>query len=126
MIDVVFLLLIFFMCAMSFKVPEGNLQTNLPKQGAPARQLTEREKDLEFIVIKVDSADGEPDIRVNDLPCAAVQELEEKLVTLHSMVNVPIIIDSRPYVPFQYVISVLNACVKARFADISFATPAPA
>lgn len=59
MIDVVFLLLIFFMCAAKFKTLESKLQANLPKDmgesSAPAPDVTPRRIELKVQTYSTDS-----------------------------------------------------------------------
>lgn len=121
MIDVVFLLLIFFMCVSKWKLAEGNLAAELPSDGAAAK--TTAPPDLEKVVIKLQKAGEEVYIKMNDRLCPSFDVLCENLKTLRQMVDVPVIIDVDRDVQFRYAISALNASVKADLTNVSFAAP---
>lgn len=124
MIDVVFQLLIFFMLATSFKALEGRLDATLPRSGAvEAPQLSEREMDLEMITIKLENVGGMAKIVLNDAPCETFRELAGRLLQLRKLVSVPVVIDAKPDVKFQHVITALNVCAWANIEDVSFAAP---
>jgi len=127
MIDVVFQLLIFFMLATSFKALEGRLDATLPRSGAAeAPQLSEREMDLEMITIKLESAGDRVKIVLNDAPCDGFRELAGKLVQLRKVLSIPVVIDAKPDIKFQFVITALNVCAWANIEDVSFAAPVEA
>ena len=126
MIDVVFLLLIFFMCATRWKVSEANLPTNLPTgvEGQPRP----REEDIEPIIISIKNVGGSLDIRLNEIQCSGFDDLSTELSGLRKKLaglDVSVIIDAERDVFFQNVISVLNLALKADFEDVSFAAPLP-
>jgi len=125
MIDVVFLLLIFFMCATRWKTAEGNLPTNLPKGISESIQRPPAEMDIDYILIKIMSEDGGVRILVNETKCAGFAQVEKELETLRRKVDVPVIIDADRDVLFQNIVSALNAALRANFKDISFAAPIP-
>ena len=153
MIDIVFNLLIFFMCATKFRTPEGMIESYLPKdkgQAAGTPQI-----DLNEVRIKLlwYDADGRPtkaekgghvvvkvgDERFNDAGDFAQMRypstsgvwkaLGEKLVDFKANYKgggekgLPVIIDARKQVPTKYVISALNEVVRAGIQDVTFAAP---
>jgi len=126
MIDVVFLLLIFFMCATRWKATEANLPTNLPKgieSGPPPPP-----KDIDHIIIRVKTAGAGVSLRLNEFRCSSVEDLSRRLFLLRKELaglDVPVIIDADRDVQFQNVITVLNTALKADFEDVSFAAPLP-
>jgi len=111
MIDVTFLLLIFFLCSIKFKVLEGKLQTYLPKDvgvnTTPAQKMLEKidiriirtenraKKDLENIdVYKQWVADGgwkeqQVEIRLQDKPVKNLKELLLKLKEFRKNIPAP-------------------------------------
>jgi biopolymer transport protein ExbD len=130
MIDVVFLLLIFFMCATKFKQVEKRLDGNLPKdEGQMAAKPKEIEKPDE---IRVKLWPREADktkcwIAVNDRE-NKVNDFDQLYVRLRqlkdSMAGTPVIIDARREVHYQYVISAMDACKRAKIKDVKFQAPA--
>ena len=87
MIDVIFLLLIFFVCTSSFDEPEKNLPTNLAGQGiAQERQRPQEERDLEDIVVRI-SADPSSGVQyaIDGKEYASLGEVEETLDALREI-----------------------------------------
>lgn len=131
MIDVTFQLLIFFMVGMQIKIPEGILNSYLPKDrgvGMPQDEddITPPEVKIRLEKNKVASTDENVvvDIYFEQYSCKDIQDLEDKLVRLgQELSSIPVVIDGGPEVPFSYVLGTLNACVKARFTQISFKAP---
>ncbi|NOZ21062.1 MAG: biopolymer transporter ExbD [Planctomycetes bacterium] len=123
MIDVVFLLLIFFMCVSKWKQPEGNLAAELPAKGAPIDKAPEEPPDLEKIVIKLKKSGDTVYIKMNERLCPTFDVLYNHLRILRQQVDVPVIIDVDRDVQFRFAISALNATEKAKFSNVSFAAP---
>ena len=117
MIDVVFLLLIFFICTTQFPEFEGKFDVRLPdpgpKQAAPAPDNLPTE-----VIVHV-AADGQ--LRVNETP-RTEQELTTMLTRLVAIApKQAVVIAGEREALHQYVVRVLNACYRAGIADISFA-----
>ena len=133
MIDVVFQMLIFFMVGMQIKIPEGILNSYLPKDrgvGMPEEEdnpdITPPEVRIRLEKNEVASTDENVvvDIYFEQYSCEDIQDLEDKLVRLgQELSSIPVVIDGDPEVPFSYILGTLNACVKARFTQISFKAP---
>jgi len=152
MIDVVFLLLIFFMLAMRFRSEEGKLLAHLPKDrgqgtGTPTIDLQEvRVKLLWYSpgnVPRYTQTDGElklkikgrvfdwaPDEAGNYQPdwAAMKQYIETKRSeyrppSFDPTKTLPVIIDARKYVPFYWIVRALDTLVAAEITDITFAAP---
>ena len=119
MIDVVFLLLIFFMVTTTFN-RETELQIQLPEAKGHERK---EEKSLEIVI------DAEGHYRVNKNPVA-----DQKLETLKKAMRavagqskkLPLIISADGKTPHQFVIRALDAAGQLGFVHISFATQEPA
>jgi biopolymer transport protein ExbD len=115
MIDIVFLLLIFFIVTWQFTKSETELSVSVPtaQEGAdPVRQMSE-------IVINIL---GDGTIRVEgstvDLP-----QLLEKLATIAAAFeNQPVRIRGDGAVEYQRIVEVIDTCQKAGIWNISFAT----
>lgn len=131
MIDVVFNLLIFFLCS-PFKIPEGQLDAFLPRD--VGMQMTEIKKEQEMVVVKLQDAHGNiPVVYVgktrlltNDNGEPRFDILAARLEAMDEMSDesIPVQIDSDPKVEYRYVIGVLNACTEARIEDVRFTLPA--
>ena len=149
MIDVTFLLLIFFLCTIKFKVLEGKLAAYLPKDvGVNSGQSGPKEKVEVVIKVKTEgqrvyaangeTADkgmpwnGEPDRRfefvgrrleysVGPRKTADVAELGKWLRDLHKKdPESPSTIDCRPKSVYGDMVPVLDALVGANFEEITF------
>ncbi len=143
MIDVVFLLLIFFMCATKFKMPEGALRSYLPRnrggessaptltKGARVTLTTEGPRTTcfadETLIPNTDLGEFE-EARGLD-PGPNLDEIESHIQRRKdnyrgvAETGLPVIIDFAPEVPWKYVVEVLNICHRVGVEDISFAAP---
>ena len=125
MIDVVFLLLIFFMCASRFKTLEQRLEANLPRDEGqnPIQKKIEKPQEIR-IKISLDKATDRPIIMAQDYPCRDLNDLAQKLRTLaQNMPGLPVIIDGRQKVPFFIILGSLDACARAGISDVKFQAP---
>ena len=123
MIDVVFLLLIFFVCASSGRLKEFLLPTplaagNVESVGdAPPPVPTDRA----WVTLERDR-EGMMHVKINDRELANLEELELSLKELASLTTeMPVIIDAGDEVTMQTVLSVYDLCQAANFQEISFA-----
>ena len=122
MIDIVFQLLVFFMCATSFFVAESQLNVNLPS----SLSSTDSTRIAVDVVINVMS-DGS--ILVNgkrfDSPDSKdLPQLKQILYNLsESFDDQPVIISGDWNVPHERIMDVLNACAAANIKTISFLIP---
>ena len=122
MIDVVFQLLIFFMCGMKFKTQEGRLEAYLP---ATAKDSTPPvETPIEVRVQLIMKSDNEVGILIQGARCPSFALLYAKLADLGRVSRaLPVVIDGAPDVPYAAVLTALDACVSAKLTKISFAQP---
>ena len=128
MIDVVFLLLIFFMCATEFKRPDWQLDSYLPKNfGMNNVTVKIKLDDIEEVRIKVDERNG-----------AAIYTIGDFIYSKHNLrgalskrkmggvgTGVPVVIDGDAEVPFGHVIFALNEAKSVGFTQINFTPPMP-
>ena len=134
MIDVIFLLLIFFVCTASFQPPEEILPTSLSLPGTIDSQIrVEPElEDLDEVVVKVFLEGGDAYCRVNQQEPRsleedrAVEEVRAVLVAIARRVkpDVPVILDVAGDVPMEDVIDVYDLCRQAGLEKIRFAASA--
>jgi biopolymer transport protein ExbD len=123
MIDVVFLLLIFFMCASKFRVLERRLDAFLPNVGHPPRKIN---PDVEPIPIKVSArpdARGLAEYRVRRWVSTDPNKLAALLTRLPRPAKYRAEIDAGQNCQFRHVMSAVDACARARITDISFLPP---
>ena len=111
LIDVVFLLLIFFLVVTRFSEEEREMEVRLP-QASEARPLVSKPREL---FVNVD-ASGRYSVAGHKLPMA---ELVPILQT--AWVNNPqhasVIIRADERCPWEFVVAVMNACQKANIRD---------
>ena len=123
MIDVVVLLLIFFIVTMKFKVLEGKLETELPKDvGVNSGEVLDLLEKVE-ITIKVDpTAQYGMTIAINGLKVP-------NLTTFRSRLRRFVELDPKqkatlypgPKVNYEQVVKVVDQCIIENLVDITFA-----
>ncbi len=119
LIDVIFLLMIFFIMTLNFLVPEGVLENRLPDQMNQAR--ADREKDWEVVRIHVARGRAGPQIYLQERIVTGLPDLFRNLMRLPR--DIIVVIEPEPRVAYKHVISVFNTCVKAKKTNISFTIP---
>ena len=126
MIDVVFLLLIFFMCASKFRTLEQRLDAYLPKDKGP-QQTTTIVKQLDEITIYVDGVPGYellvPQFRIKNWKTNNPDELAGHLAQLGTVGDMPVVINGEQNCPFKHVMTALDACARAKLTKVEFRAP---
>lgn len=121
MIDVVFLLLVFFMVATKTKLSNRALDANLPKNAGAGKPTDEPS---ENITIQLKEVGGNAKIFVNNFPVNSFDGLFQKLQQLTGVMDdAPVIISPEGGVSFKFVVMTLNACSRAAVEKVSFAQP---
>ena len=124
MVDVVMVILIFFMLGTSFAVMEGALQTQLPSQVAGAS--AEKVSIIPLIRISLGrAADSSCQIQVMNqaMPANGFGDLEQFLagkMNAGADAQSRVLISARPDVRYQDVISTMDASRRAGFSRIQF------
>lgn len=128
MIDVTFLLLIFFLVTTTFERAEGLLTSKLPKDaGAPSVDLP-----LTPIVIRLARTGSEHDavsIRIDrfEHQPASIDELAASLRAIHNEPGfdeeTPVVIAAQDDVPWDHVVGCWNAALRANCKRVAFAEP---
>jgi biopolymer transport protein ExbD len=123
MIDVVFLLMIFFICTASFQLAEELLPTSLAvTSGSSAPAPVDLESDLERLVVQAAWADGTTRWSVNQRPCASLAEVRQVLRAAAEIDReLPVILDVAGEVPLGAMIDVYDMCRLEGFEKIQFA-----
>ena len=115
MIDVVFLLLIFFMVTTTFS-KETAIKVLLPQ--ADGQQAEKQEQTLMLTIDK----SGQYFIDDKPLQDGSLETLAKTLTTSRNNKNIPLIINADANAPVQSAISVLDVASRIGFKNITFAT----
>ncbi len=136
MIDVVFLLLIFFVCTASFQIIENVLPSNIVAEAGNSSEveIDPQETDLERIVIQGQWRESQSVWLVNQQPYGSLADVRAVLATLRRQMQslgtdvseLPVILDIEGAVPLGHVIDVYDLCRLEHYRKIQFAAPAVA
>lgn len=123
MIDVVFQLLIFFICTASFQMAEDLLPTSLAAtSGTSAATPTEAESTLEQIIVRATYDHGQTEWFINDRACATLDQVEQMLRAVAEIDrSLPVILDVAPEVALGDMIDVYDTSRVLGFERIHFA-----
>ena len=130
MIDVVFLLLIFFMCTLKFKTLENKLATYLPtdKGLSPPTAILEPK---ETIRLKMSMRGDQCICMVNGQAIGTLPEARSRIYDRirrlrRALPESPAEIDPDPAVPHKHVVSLIDECIRAKVTKIHFTGALPA
>jgi biopolymer transport protein ExbD len=120
MLDILFVLLLFFMVSAGAQKHEAGLTTQLPGMGGPAGKVP--------LEIGIDE-DGTVSVSSAPLPSTpddhVIQPLVDRLkAVMASNADQPVVITPTRSTKHQRVIDVLNACAAAKVKNLAFGTPA--
>lgn len=123
MIDVIFLLLIFFVFTSDFKEPEKLLPTKLSAVGVVDAPLEQRERDLGKITVRVAATpDGKLTWAVDGTRVESLTAVEETLAALQEIdPNVPVVLDPERGVAIESVLDVYDRARRVGLSKIQFA-----
>ncbi len=125
MIDVVFLLLVFFVWTASFQIVEQILPSELSAQmGSEPAEVTEPtpESDYDEVVVKIGWDGTQPNWSLNDEAVGDIGALIERLTIISNVrSDKPVILDPEDQVPLGFVIEAYDASKVAGFSKVSFA-----
>ncbi len=128
MIDVIFQLLIFFVCASAGQTVESLLPTELAAGSveAAAPVIVERPFGEVWLRLRRRMVEGTDDVTVvelNDREYSDEPSLRTTLLALaETTPEIPVILDIDGPVPLGDVVRVYDACQAAQFRQVSFAT----
>ena len=145
MIDVTFLLLVFFLLTLQFRTLEGKLSAYLPEDQGSARRELEPKEDLriELVVVdpglRVDRVTGRPlepgergpyellgrriAYRVVGRNHASLGSLAARLATLPSEPSPRVVVLPHAGVLYGDVVGLIDVLTEAGFLDVRFALP---
>jgi biopolymer transport protein ExbD len=125
MIDVVFLLLVFFVWTASFQLMEYILPTQVSSQlGQEATDPVDPPPppDFDQIVIRIGWDGNEPSWTMNNQPIGNLQEIANRLSAIADIENQALVIlHPQATVPLGFVIETYDAAKSAGFPKIAFA-----
>ena len=126
MIDVVFLLLIFFVCTASFQIAEAMLPSPI-SSGAAELFLPEIEESyLEHVLVELIQREERTELLVNGRECPSLQQLSELLRAIAAIDSaIPVILDVDGATPLGFVIDVYDRSRLSGFTKIQFAVRQP-
>jgi biopolymer transport protein ExbD len=125
LIDVVFQLLIFFICASTGHMRELLLPTDFRAGAIAAAATPEVEKPLGEVWIKLKRTDDQTAAFLEGREFRDLGQLEQTLTALAAAATeIPVILDIAGDVPLGDVIRVYDACRSAHFRTVSFAADA--
>lgn len=116
MVDIVFLLLIFFMCTSSLTHPEQSLASQM------ARPTSSRQKDNDSRAarIKVRAVSDGVLIELNKQICKDFESLYDNLRRRRETEDIRVIIEGQSNVPYRYMVAVLDTCYRANVTQVAF------
>ena len=132
MIDVVFLLLIFFLWTSSFQLAEQMLPSGVAEEtvaGGNTSEATEQ-VDFENIIVRISWVNAAPVWSVNERSLRDWSEVTKTIAAVARVKSgIPVVVDPDPEVPLGHVIDVYDlsrqiGCEQVRFAAISQGEPA--
>ena len=119
LIDVIFLLLIFFILAIRLEKPEGVLDNILPE--SDTHGMTEKQKDLEVVKLRIKLIKEGKQLKIY-LQERIVYSYGDLLAFLNMLPEeIMLVIEPESKVPYKHVIGVYNTCLKAKKTNIVFA-----
>lgn len=126
MIDVVFLLLVFFVWTASFQIVEQILPSALSAQSGTQQpdDLTPPppEKDFPDVVVQISWDGSQPNWQVNGVVISSLDELRGQLQQIAEIkVDAPLIIDPEKNVPLGHVIDVFDSSRLVGFQQVQLA-----
>ncbi|MSR44008.1 MAG: hypothetical protein EXS15_01425 [Phycisphaerales bacterium] len=132
MIDVVFLLLVFFVCTVRFERGEAVYQLDLPARGATADPLALQDPPVQVILTSTSISECSIELkaqgvsrRVDDFNALAItlEQLRRRVGSADGLFDSahPILVVPSPSTPWQHAVEGFNAAVRAGYQNIGFA-----
>lgn len=124
MIDVVFLLLVFFVWTSSFELPEYDLPGSIavPPGGAINAASTDVPETFDEIIIRILRRDSLDQIELNGSPVADMTSLTDRLASIVQIgVQPPVIVDPDDKITMEVAVAVYDAARAAGVDRVLFA-----
>jgi biopolymer transport protein ExbD len=136
MIDVVFLLLVFFICASIGGVADRLLPASLQGNTQPTPEAVASDSEWQhppiFIRLQPGGADTQdpaanPEVLLDGAPLTGLQELRERLTALAAVdLSAPVVLSIHDDIEVQHFVGVYDLCQRLKLEKISFAVGNPA
>jgi len=124
MIDVTFLLLVFFLCTLGFRPLEGRLEALLPKDRGERPAALQLAEPLDLQVLPDPTRPHGAAVRVAGRGLLAVDALEPLVrELLASDPGLRARLATAPGTTHGMVVAVLDACVRGGLAEVGFVAP---
>ena len=122
MIDVIFLLLIFFVCTANFMPLEKLLPMNTTLPGNVSADIVLPDPvDLDVAVVQI-FFDRQPHWQIEGNRLTTLREVQDILRLIRDIKpDIPVIIESADNVPMENVIDIYDICLRLGLTDIQFA-----
>ncbi len=118
MVDIVFLLLIFFMCTSSISQLESSLSGHVSRLGPGSGRESE---DMLPYIIRLERVSEGVLVSLEDRPCATFDDLFDRLRKTYARSgDSPVLIRGQGAVPYGYMVAALDACRRAGFQRAAF------
>lgn len=118
MVDIVFLLLIFFLVTWNFSRSETELDVKVPK----AREGKETRRAVGEVIINVKS-NGTVVMNRRQMKAAELQDTLQKIASLYP--DQAVILRGDENTDYRHVVEVLDICRRANIWNVAFATSRP-
>ena len=119
LIDVIFLLLLFFILSIRLEKPEGVLENILPE--SDPHGVADQQKDWEVVKLRIKLITEGKQLKIY-LQERVVYTYRDLLSYLNMLPQeIMLVIEPESKVPYKYVIGVYNTCLKAKKTNIVFA-----
>ena len=115
MIDVVFLLLIFFMCTSSFSRPEDEMDVSSAVPG----EMTDF-VEFEPIRVALAATGSAVTILCDKTPCNDMLALKRQLAERRRLADASVIVEGDGHVPFETMIQAVETARHAKFSNVAF------
>ena len=124
MVDVVFMLLIFFVWTASFRVAELALPSSLitQEQGPGSVEVDPELEDLDRVIVRLGWSGTQPLWTINDVPVQSLLDVRQRLEAVAKITaNLPVLVDPVAEIPLGHVIDVYDLARQAGFESVHFA-----
>jgi len=122
LIDVIFLLMIFFLMTINFQRPEGVFDHRLPQLGRHTSENPTKDWETVKLRIQMTRASGELRIHLQERVLSSYEDLGHYLDQLPP--DILIIVEPANDVAYKHVIGVYNTCLKSKKKEIVFSISA--
>lgn len=115
MIDVVFLLLIFFMCTASFSQPEEQMDVSSTVPGDSVEPV-----EFDPVRIALIPSGSTITILCDKTPCSDMRALKQQLALRRQRADAAVIVEGDGRVPFEAMIQAVETARHAKFTNVAF------